>query len=364
MINDLDALVKYDPRFLSNIFLKKIDLRNKSLDNLYDNYFSDHLIKHTNSGILCDIQLTRNNELFYYVEKNADYFKEIKELFPVFYKSLLPFYFCWDENSLLCLNDSWSSLGWIDIIHKKKLQDTEEIALIHFDSHQDMANPLIGINRHTGEYFDLLRGAPISKEKLFDFFVAIAIGSIGISNYISILPMFFKKVNVFYINQFKGCFKKYRYKVDFIEDSVFSARYPNILRMKNIYGDLERGTDYPHTRFESRSIEEVIEHIPSNANILLHFDMDYFNNFLDGSAEKYRKTENLRSTEEQSNQIKTVSDILGSISKNIIHTSIGLSPGFFPSKYWGSSTKNLVSALNNQGISVSPKKTFPNFDII
>lgn len=362
MRSSLNEIIDYDPRFYSQIYLRNIDIENIPIEELYDKYFTDHVIKYKNSADY-DICLRRDNDLFYYVEENADYFDKIKVLFPKFYKSHLPFYFAWSANSLLCLNDSWTCLGWVDVIlnHTKHLQ-SEEITLIHFDSHSDIGNPLLAKNIKTNEYFDLLSGNQIKTNNLIDFFTSIAIGSIGISNYISILPVFFKKVNILYINQFRGVSKNLRYKLDFIEDDLFKRRYPHLLRFQNIYTNIDSDKDYPCTYIESDDID-ILELVTNN-KIFLHFDMDYFNNWLDGSAKKYRSTNYDLDIAQQYKEIDRVTRKLEKLCNNIIHTSIGLSPGFFPSKYWIDATKYLINKLNHHGIHFSTQNVFPSFDTI
>ena len=364
---NLNDIVKYDPRFLSDLYIPYVNrdsLEKIEMERLYDNYFSDHVINLNYSKNFCDVHLQRNDNLFYYVEKNARYLDNIKEFFPKFHKSLLPFYFSWDDSSLLCLNDSWSCLGWVDhFLKNSHLYFDEEIVLIHFDSHTDMANPLIAKHIETNEYYDLLRGNKIYIDGIMDFFIAIAIGSIGISNYISILPLFFKKVKVFHVNQFKGVFGEINYNLSFVEDEFFKSRHPYLLRMRNHYANNASNNQYPHVYFQAASIENFLHLIPKNKNIYLHFDMDYFNNFLDGSAEKYRNKNNIRSIDQQYQEIDKLMNCIGNFNKNILHTSIGLSPGFFPSEYWVPSTKYLINSLNNHGIHFDLKKVFPDFTV-
>lgn len=366
MIVKLDELIQFGPQSLTDIYLQKINVGASTMEHLYDNYFADHTVEIYETDDLTNIHLKRNNQLFYYVENNANYIEKIKQLFPKFSKSLLPFYFSWGHNSLLCLNDSWCCLGWIDnYLNNKSLHNSEEIILLHFDSHSDMANPLLAKDKTTGDYYDLLRNTKINTHSLLDFFIAVSIGSIGIASYITILPLFFKKVTVIYINQFKGDAQQYAYELDYIEDDLFKFSHPNLLRMHNIYknfSDMEH--NYPHRLIKTTSINAITHFIPKNGNIFLHFDMDYFNNWLDGSAEVYRTGKNNHSLKQQKAEIDNLINPLSTLSKNILHTSIGLSPGFFPSRYYIETTQYLIKMLNNHGIHFSLEEVFPNFDII
>lgn len=360
----LDTLQKYDPRYLADIYLDQVDINKINLNLLYDRYFSDHVIE-TNQSDSLDahgVHLRRNDQLFYYVEKSNDYSQNLKDFFPNFHSSLLPYYFAWGEKSLLCLNDSWSCLGWVShYLSSFDSSHNQEITLIHFDSHSDMANPLIGQQVGTGEYYDFLRGTKIDLQSLFDFFIAVAIGSIGISSYISILPLFYKSVDVFYINQFKKTTNSYRYSLDFIKDEFFASKYPDLLRMSNNY-DVHNSNNnirYPHCCVEANIIEECASLIDNDKSIYLHFDMDYFNNYLDGSALEFRSDKNYRTLEEQYKKIDQIMISLQKLKDNIAHTSIGLSPGFFPSQYWEPTTKYLISSLNAHGIHFATEHSFP-----
>jgi hypothetical protein len=360
---NLLELLKYDPRFLFNIYVRSIDTKNKPIEELYDKYFSDHIIQNNDIDNR-SMWLQRNNDIFYYVEENKDYYSKLFHLLPKYFKAPLPFCFAFGHRSLLCLNDSWTCLGWIDTIlsNKKKIKNNE-ITLIHFDSHPDMGAPLLARDINSGAYYDLLSQNQVKTDSLFDFMTSISIGSIGISNFISILPLFFKNVNIYYINQFTGINRRSSYKLDFVYDDVFTKKNSNLLRMKNIYAyDVIKSNEYPHSLVESNDIE-CLKPI-SNEPIFLHFDMDYFNNQLDGSAVCFRKKNNNPSLHKQLEEIDRVTEQLHRLRDKIIHVSIALSPGFFPSKYWEPSTQHLIKKLNHYDMPFSIEKVFPSFDVI
>jgi hypothetical protein len=133
--------------------------------------------------------------------------------------------------------------------------------------------------------------------------------------------------------------------------------------MKNIYAyDVIKSNEYPHSLVESNDIE-CLKPI-SNEPIFLHFDMDYFNNQLDGSAVCFRKKNNNPSLHKQLEEIDRVTEQLHRLRDKIIHVSIALSPGFFPSKYWEPSTQHLIKKLNHYDMPFSIEKVFPSFDVI
>jgi hypothetical protein len=324
---------------------------------LYDNFFQDfsfyiHPENH-------HISLYRDDTIYYYTEDSKTITKSVRNIIPNFHPKLLPFYFIFSDKSIICLNDCWTLLGWVNHIlnFSKEYPDFEDIYIIHFDSHHDLRSPLIGLNSK-GNMINLVTSHKFNPFSFWDIFTSILSGCIGIGSFIVPLTFFFKKVHILHVNQFnKETIIKNPFYYQFKTDSFFEK---GIQRL-TLTSDLEKAPDYTCLYYSSNCLDNLINYIPSQANVYLHIDMDFFNNKFDGSGEKNRNPNYDISYSEQINMINQLKKSLNitKIIQNTKHTSIALSPGFYPSIYWESVTNYLKSSLAEIGININPSYQFP-----
>src|SRR4051794_29708494 len=101
-------------------------------------YFHDHYFTIDNNDNTYKVNLTRTDAISYFVEDVSQYKSHIDWLIPHFNPIYLPYYFVYDARSMICLNDNWSLLGWVNhFLHELSLtkQHNDSLILIHYDSH-------------------------------------------------------------------------------------------------------------------------------------------------------------------------------------------------------------------------------------
>ncbi len=91
-----------------------------------------------------------------------------------------------------------------------------------------------------------------------------------------------------------------------------------------------------------------------NGLILLHFDMDYFNDRFDGNSNWQIELKRVHdiNTESQLKQIKAVFSALQkrNLHKRIVDTCIGISPSFYPAEFWPITVSKDLEECNKLGI--------------
>jgi hypothetical protein len=90
--------------------------------------------------------------------------------------------------------------------------------------------------------------------------------------------------------------------------------------------------------------------IPSDAAVLLHFDLDYFNNRFAGGLLGDNREPDLHEMAERTDALFQGLACAG-IQRQIEHISVALSPGFCPSCHWEFLLERVKSGLTQIGLS-------------
>jgi hypothetical protein len=96
--------------------------------------------------------------------------------------------------------------------------------------------------------------------------------------------------------------------------------------------------------------------MPQNAAILLHIDLDYFNDRYGGGVVAGRREP---TEKEMIGRIDKFCEALSlsGLQHRIENTTIALSPGFCPSEYWQVLLKTLIAGLRQIGCRCLPELT-------
>lgn len=266
----------------------------------------------------------------------------------------IPFLYRQNKNYSIFLNDCWTLYSWSKLFRNlniKKLRLPDEIILIHLDSHTDLMSPhLIFENK---ELKDILSNQKIDILKPNSIKSGINTGSIGIGSYILPLILRFSRVHIRHLRQLNEKNGLYKILITKKKDKVLgNGKFrPNLkfserisLIPDNNFKDEKKITTY----FESNEYKKCFYGLP-DAKILLHIDLDYFNNRFNGDSNYKDKINNLDP------DLNTILEMIDKIfdylikivdKKNIIDISVGISPGFFPSEYWSPTIKRLEYYLD------------------
>jgi hypothetical protein len=241
----------------------------------------------------------------------------------------------------LSLNDSWTIYSWSRWLSGHAGNDglPPTVTLLHLDDHDDFMKPRIFFEGDgwrdgiSGLPFDLLQ--PESVES------SIKSGAVGIGSFMAPLLHLLPEVHIRHLCATEYSYiRKGPYRVQAItaEDDLLQpgALRPALkLQPDDSSGDsANRIKGHPYTVTDDTS--EWLSGLPGGP-ILLHIDMDYFNNRFNGDSD--RVTGEAKYDPPPSSVLRRIDEVFNSlvekgVAGRIVDVAIALSPGFFPADLW------------------------------
>ena len=303
------------------------------------NEFGDFEIISLNSKPYSDyINITLRRSDFSYAEditRGLDFLSISKSEVKDYYK-ITP-------NNFLCLSEYWIAYAW-SLISSRNLYLTDKLIIIHIDDHKDLMPPFIG--SYKGCFKDLLTNRVVSFSESELLKNAVKSGAITIGSMLIPIVYSAKEVIILHLKQSKVDFKAY---------SMVKAvqEYPILGKNANrICVNLEKrsfiDSDSKLFYLQSSNIESLIPFITADSEIVLHIDMDYFNNRYNGSTD-WKSNNSIHNPElkKQKEVMKTLCEKLGYINHKypIHYVFVGISPSFYPVEFWQEGLTYLFNEL-------------------
>lgn len=265
------------------------------------------------------------------------------------------------NKGMLALEEQWIPLAWSNAF-KALGEIPEEIVLLHLDDHQDMMSPRIG-KRIDGEMIDYITGEHIDFMDPATVKSAIKSGAIGKGSILTPLIWSIPKIHVRHLT-----FRPHpntTYKIDRVtyEDKI-------LFKKDNRIGLHFTDTSWESLTHQSNYVvtsdyDTWLKDIPADVPILLHFDLDYFNNRFDGSSSWEEDLKARSFNPDFQTQEQCLKKVINGISRRkiesrIIDTTIGISPGFYPAEFWRPMVNNLFKELSSLGINLNKEGDMSN----
>lgn len=322
---------------------KNLPKKEEDLQQFLVDYFSgkDIRILEQDDNYI-DVLLSNHRSSDYYIDPNIleglqwwDKSIMIKEI-PDQFRNLVKYQ--------LSLNDNWTIYSWSLWLEQRLLENDvpNEIVILHIDDHTDCMPPLLFkkdnlfINPFNNEEVNLFNPNTVRR--------AIESGAISIGSFMTLFLHSMPRI------QFRHLMPKHRLskaqvsgKVNrgFLSDETIQPYQERPLLSFSPSEGIKSNLEYS----VFTEIDDFLKDISDTASILLHVDMDYFNNRFDGDSDwrshefnhdpsaeiVYKNIEETFSTIENSN-----------ITKRIENYTVALSPGFFPVEFW----KESISVIN------------------
>lgn len=252
-------------------------------------------------------------------------------------------------NYQLSLNDNWTLFAWSNWLVRRQKAGlmTPEVIILHIDDHTDCMSPLLFLN-NLGQYLDPLSGKLVSMDSPSSIEGAIRSGAISIGSF---MTMFLHNCGIKI--QLRHLLPDYRLQKKSEWMSIKKTRISDTLLCKDCFRPamefLKGGTDDEVPYFRTNEPNEFLSNIPKNVPVLLHIDMDYFNNRFDGDSdwEMHPYIHNPDIKHVRANIQTLLTKIMTLIPKSQIEDiTVALSPGFFPVEFWDDSIKVIDSILD------------------
>ncbi|MDQ3802345.1 MAG: hypothetical protein M3416_00595 [Acidobacteriota bacterium] len=258
----------------------------------------------------------------------------------------------------ISLNDTWTTYSWSRWL--AGLPDGEALplttTLLHLDDHDDFMTPRLIIegaewrDAITGRVFDLRRPETVES--------AARSGAIGMGSIVAPLLHALPCVHVRHL-----CATEYSrkrkgphviYPVRFRDNLLAPGAARPALKLEPAGAPAPAGHTREHPYLVTDDVEQWLEDLPGGP-VLIHVDMDYFNNRFDGDSDRvehdHKYEQPLAKVLERIDEVFEALDRRG-LAERVADMAVGVSPGFFPAEFWGPSVARIeqhVGRLLGQG---------------
>lgn len=243
---------------------------------------------------------------------------------------------------LTALYDTWTLLSWSEWAARTKASAEEPITILHLDDHRDLGSPRLAVS--SGSFTDLITGHSFEMRDPASVLSACESGAIGMGSFLTPFVLAFPNSDVRQLGQPP--------KITRTSDSLIR---PTTV----IDGLLSPGTARPAVKLEpttgtgagryreTHDLTAWLEDIRPGP-VLLHIDMDYFNNRYDGDCDwpdRYpRHDPPLDAVFARIDEVTAAMRNAG-ILPRVADAVIAFSPGFFPAEMWGPAETRLRAGL-------------------
>jgi hypothetical protein len=263
----------------------------------------------------------------------------------------VPFAFHNQLGFQLSFQDSWTIYSWSKYLSQFTISKTlpKEMIILHLDDHDDFMAPrlLLDDSGEKNSWIDAITKQRVDLFKPETVKVAVESGAIGIGSFFSPLLHLGPRIHVRhlcsteYLTQRIGA---HSIRVETVSDNLLSPGSPRPT-IRLVSTGIDVLPELEHTYLVTDNLEECLDNLP-DCPILVHVDMDYFNNRYNGDSDwVYNGTKYNPSSEQVLKRIDVFFDALGShkMVNRIVDFALALSPGFFPVDLWSSSIQRIKS---------------------
>jgi hypothetical protein len=238
---------------------------------------------------------------------------------------------------LTALYDTWTLLGWSEWLARHG--QASNLTILHVDDHFDLAAPRLFLEH--GSVCDAITGATVDFAKPETVIAAIESGSLGMGSFLSSFLYVVDNVQVRHLRQPPRTTETAEFVIE--RTTVLDTLLKPGASRPAIALSPQRGGNYVLTADTNVWLNST-----SSGPVLLHIDMDYFNNRYDGDSDWASRTDVLDPTFNiQQQRIDELTHALSeaNIGPRIVDVAIAYSPGFYPAEFWPAADKRLRNAL-------------------
>jgi hypothetical protein len=258
----------------------------------------------------------------------------------------IPYAFRGDNGIFVALSDAWTLLSWSQWL-ATLAAPPEHVTIVHLDDHDDLMSPRLA--HRAGGFTDLLTGAEVDLTKPATVHDAITSGAIGMGSFVAPLLHSLPSVDIRHLCDTRyATLRAHEHRIHRV-DATDALLQPGIARPAVALSPIA-SSDVPCGQIVGnyRASDDVADLFGDIADhpILLHIDLDFFNNRFDGDSDwRDRVNRHDPSIERIYHRIEVVVAALRRLRGRIVDVTIGISAGFFPAEFWQPVNDVLVREL-------------------
>lgn len=258
----------------------------------------------------------------------------------------IPFAYRTTRGAFLSLSDAWTLLSISQWLASQN-ELPRHVTVIHVDDHDDLMCPRLGI--HDGQFTDLITGRTMSVHDPSSVADAINSSAIGMGSFLAPLLHTLPSVDIRHL----------------CDTAYARTRADRFWLVRGTEADeiLALGTQRPSVRIipvvdSSSAPEQTAGTYQVNDDetrlladihdgpILLHIDLDFFNNRFNGDSDWAHHKHRHDPTDDQvMRRVERLVATLTPLRHRIVDVEIGISPGFFPAELWAPVCDTLIDQL-------------------
>lgn len=244
---------------------------------------------------------------------------------------------------LSTLYDTWTLHSWSEWLVQQAPSRAASVVVLHVDDHRDVGTPRLFVE--PGGWRDPLTGELVKLIEPDSVARAIRSGALGMGSFLTPFLHMLPTAEVRHLCQPPKavCTLDHRVSLSETVDDLLErgALRPAVRLIPS------PGVAGPGCYRFTPDVRAWLDGIGSGP-ILLHIDMDYFNNRYDGDSDWADRERHLDPPlREIFCKIDELTDALrdANLGERLEDVVIAYSPGFFPAEYWSAATDHLLSAL-------------------
>ena len=250
----------------------------------------------------------------------------------------------------ISLDDSWTLYDW-SVWHsgvRTRGEMANEVVILHVDDHTDFMAPRVA--RDGSTWTDLITGKPCALRTPESVRQAILSGAVGIGSFVAPFLHELSRCDFRHLSQSvsrRAMVNSYEISLNSERDTLLQpgASRPS-LGLETCDASLEEFGS--HRYVVTHSPEVWLSELPAWP-VLLHIDMDYFNNRFDRDSD-WREAPIPRHDPDLPAMIRALDEMFDALDRTgvgarIESIAVALSPGFFPAEFWSPMISRLTTRL-------------------
>jgi hypothetical protein len=250
------------------------------------------------------------------------------------------------RGAFLSLSDAWTLLSISQWLARQD-EPPPHVTVIHIDDHDDLMCPRLGV--HGGRFTDLITGKSMLTHNPTSVADAIESGAVGMGSFLAPLLHTMPSVDIrhlcdtTYARTRTGRFWLVR-TTEPDEMLAPGSQRPAIEIIP--VADASAAPDQTAGTYQVGDDETGLLAGIDDGPILLHIDLDFFNNRFNGDSDWANRQDRHDPTHDQ--VIRRVERLVAELTPlrhRIVDVEIGISPGFFPAELWAPVCDMLIDRL-------------------